>query len=79
MIVETVRAFYNSYYEAVVTEQPLIQNGQLFVTDTPGIGTELSPALLNRPDLIRRESEVKQATVGWTSGDPWKGGVGEKF
>ncbi|NEU30460.1 mandelate racemase/muconate lactonizing enzyme family protein [bacterium LRH843] len=79
MIVETVRAFYKSYYDTLVTEQPVIKDGHLFVSEQPGIGTELSPKLLERSDLIRRESAAKKAAVGWTSGDPWKGGIGDNF
>ncbi|MET3507794.1 mandelate racemase/muconate lactonizing enzyme family protein [Halalkalibacter oceani] len=79
MIVETVRAFYRSYYEALVTEQPVIKEGHLYPLESPGLGTELSPSLLKRDDLIRKVSTQKSTTIGWTSGDPWEGEVGNHF
>ncbi len=51
---ESVRAYYSSWYRDLVTALPVVKEGALSVSDAPGLGMELSPALLARPDLIRR-------------------------
>ena len=71
MVLETVRAFHRSYYDTIVTNVPQIEGGRLYVSELPGIGTELSPDFLSRKDI---SLEVSQADnyVPWASGDPWK-------
>jgi galactonate dehydratase len=79
MMIETVRAFYNAFYDKIITKVPRIEGNQLFVHDAPGIGTELNPALLERKDIHRRVSTATSTeNIGWTSGDPWEG-VTERF
>ncbi|MCC7041064.1 MAG: mandelate racemase/muconate lactonizing enzyme family protein [Burkholderiales bacterium] len=51
---EMVRAFYYGWYAEVVDGLPVLEQGQLRVGDTPGIGVELKPDLLTRPDCRRR-------------------------
>lgn len=75
---ETVRSFYNSFFSELVTVSPVIKDGYLHVSDEPGLGTELSPNVLQRDDLIIETSEVRQ-TVPWTSGNPWSNDLGNHF
>lgn len=79
LILETVRSFYHTYYEEIITNIPEIKNGYLYPNDLPGIGTKLSPKFLNSSDVIRKESKHVNTSLGWTSGDPWNGDVGNKF
>ncbi len=51
---ESVRAYYDGWYRDLVTALPTVSDGALSVSDAPGLGMELSPGLLARPDLIRR-------------------------
>ena len=56
LIAETVRAHLRGFYSEVVTALPPIENGFMSPTRTPGIGAELSEAMLARSDLKRRIS-----------------------
>jgi L-alanine-DL-glutamate epimerase-like enolase superfamily enzyme len=50
MILESVRAFYNGFYNNLVTNLPKIENGFAFPMAGVGLGTELHKSLLNSPD-----------------------------
>ena len=50
MILETVRAYYNGWYNDVVTEPIPINEGTLSLPDKPGLGVALREEVLNRPD-----------------------------
>jgi L-alanine-DL-glutamate epimerase-like enolase superfamily enzyme len=50
MILESVRAFYNGFYNNLVTNLPKIENGLAFPMAGVGLGTELHQSLLNSPD-----------------------------
>lgn len=54
LIAETVRAHLDGFYAEVVTDLPSVAGGYMSPTETPGLGAELSPGLLARPDLRRR-------------------------
>lgn len=56
LIQESVRAFYSGWYRELVTELPEVLHGQLTLGTKAGLGLELLPDLLRRPDCIRRES-----------------------
>ena len=51
---EIVRAFYYGWYSEVLTELPPLDHGQITVPARPGIGVELRPDVLGRPDCHRR-------------------------
>ncbi|MCL4745587.1 MAG: mandelate racemase/muconate lactonizing enzyme family protein [Burkholderiaceae bacterium] len=51
---EMVRAFYYGWYGDVVDGLPKLENGQLSVSDAPGIGVELRPEVLANPGCRRR-------------------------
>ncbi|WP_116652932.1 mandelate racemase/muconate lactonizing enzyme family protein [Pelagibacterium sediminicola] len=59
LIQESVRAFYTGWYTELVTALPAVSNGQITLSDTPGIGTELQPGLFARPDAIHRRSDAQ--------------------
>jgi L-alanine-DL-glutamate epimerase-like enolase superfamily enzyme len=50
LIVETVRAYYNGWYNEVMTEPLPISDGMISLMDKPGLGTALREEVLNRPD-----------------------------
>lgn len=79
MILETVRGFYESYYDSIVTAVPRIENGFLSVEEGSGLGTELRADFLGRKDLSVEMTEGEPVFTPWTSGDPWKGDLGNKF
>jgi galactonate dehydratase len=54
LIAETVRAHTEGFYKTIVTALPPIRRGMISPTETPGVGAELSPEFLARPDLNRR-------------------------
>ncbi|HEU4391096.1 MAG TPA: mandelate racemase/muconate lactonizing enzyme family protein [Blastocatellia bacterium] len=51
---EFVRAFYTSWYRDLVTESPSVSQGFVEPLTAPGVGTELLPDLLSRPDVHRQ-------------------------
>lgn len=61
VILETVRGYYRDRYPQLVVNNLIPQEGELPVPSGPGLGVELSPALLEDPDLvvaITRETTV---------------------
>jgi L-alanine-DL-glutamate epimerase-like enolase superfamily enzyme len=58
MILESVRAFYNGFYQNLVTDLPKIENGFAFPMNGIGLGTELKDTLLNSPDTIIKKTTV---------------------
>jgi galactonate dehydratase len=57
MVMETVRGFYQGYYQDIVTRPVPIRDGRAFFDPAPGLGVQLRPELLARPDLHVRTSE----------------------
>ncbi len=78
-ICETVRAFYNTYFEKLVTQPIQIKNGQMQLPEGVGIGAELKPEVLSRADIIRERSEKISGGSHWAAGDPWKDDLGNNF
>ena len=50
LIQESVRAYYTGWYKELVTQLPVVENGQIRPPEGPGLGTELLPDLHKRPD-----------------------------
>lgn len=77
-MMETVRAFYATYYNDIFTGIPNIKNGFLEVPQGPGLGLELKEQFYSRDDLIHRVTEAQnhyseQKVYNFSgSGDPWK-------
>jgi galactonate dehydratase len=57
LIQESVRAFYSGWYKELVTDLPIVSNGEVRVDITkPGLGLELLPGLEKRKDAVQRIS-----------------------
>jgi galactonate dehydratase len=56
LIQETVRAYYTDWYREIVVGLPAIDRGQISPSPAPGIGTELRPEFVSRPDVHVRVS-----------------------
>ena len=53
-----MRAFYDGWYNELVTTMPTIKGGFVYPMEGPGLGTELLSAVFERPDLTHRVSEA---------------------
>lgn len=51
---ETTRAFYYGWYRNILTTLPTIKDGYVYPIEAPGLGTELLPDLVKRPDVCVR-------------------------
>jgi L-alanine-DL-glutamate epimerase-like enolase superfamily enzyme len=73
MFVESVRAFYKTYFPILSDSAPTVgPDGRLSVPDGPGLGVTLRPEALERPDLIREISEGPGKAGGKRHmGDHW--------
>jgi L-alanine-DL-glutamate epimerase-like enolase superfamily enzyme len=58
MIVETVRAYYDGWYNDVMTERIPISDGMISLPGKPGLGTALRPEVLQRPDVHIEVSDI---------------------
>jgi galactonate dehydratase len=56
LVQETVRAYYTDWYNEIVTGLPYISEGRISPSPAPGIGTELRPEFISRPDTHVRVS-----------------------
>lgn len=57
LIMESVRAYYQGWYNDVMTEPVPIADGMLSLPGKPGLGVQLRPEILNRPDAHREVSD----------------------
>ena len=55
---EMVRAFYYGWYEEMLTDLPIYEDGYLRPQDKPGLGTSLRPEIAKRKDAKIRWSKV---------------------
>ncbi|MFQ3567271.1 MAG: mandelate racemase/muconate lactonizing enzyme family protein [Aggregatilineales bacterium] len=70
--VESVRAFYRTYFPVLSDLVVTINEGCLNVPTGPGLGVQLRDDALNRPDLIRMVSEGEGLAQGRRAmGDHW--------
>ena len=57
LIQESVRAFYTGWYKELVTELPVVSNGEVTLNFAkPGLGLELLPDVESRKDAFRQFS-----------------------
>jgi galactonate dehydratase len=57
LIQESVRAFYTGWYKELVTNLPVVKNGEVTIDFAkPGLGLELLPDLDKRKDAFRQFS-----------------------
>jgi L-alanine-DL-glutamate epimerase-like enolase superfamily enzyme len=64
MIVETVRAYYDGWYNDIVTDRIPIHDGMISLEGKPGLGTKLREEVLSRSDVHVEVSEVKKIAGG---------------
>jgi galactonate dehydratase len=57
-LMESVRAYYLTYYADVVTPGTFVEHGVLRPPQGPGLGIELTPAFLARDDLTTQRSHL---------------------
>ena len=70
--VESVRAFYQSYFDVLSDFVPTVTDGSLDVPDGAGLGVNLRPAMLERDDLTRQVSDGEGLAKGRRAmGDHW--------
>lgn len=58
MIQEGVRAYYNGWYQDVMTELPVVDHGYVAAPSGPGLGTRLKPEFLAEPDVTITVAEL---------------------
>lgn len=70
--VESVRAFYQTYFPILSGWTPAVADGHLDIPPGPGLGVALTDAALARPDLARQVSEGPGLAQGRRAmGDHW--------
>lgn len=51
LVQESVRAYYTTWYQELVTDLPRIRHGAILPPEGPGVGTRLQPGYRNRPEV----------------------------
>ncbi len=70
--VESVRAFYKTYFPVISEFAPTVNDGHLSIPDGPGLGITLRPEMLERADLTREISDGEGLAKGRRAmGDHW--------
>lgn len=70
--VESVRAFYKTYFPIVGNLAPRVEDGHLAIPNGVGLGVTLNPEILERDDLSRQVSEGEGLAQGRRAmGDHW--------
>ena len=70
--VESVRAFYKTYFPIFSDFAPKVEDGHLSIPDGPGLGVSLRPEMLERADLTRVISDGGGLADGRRAmGDHW--------
>lgn len=58
LVQESVRAYYTGWYQELLTELPIIEDGHVRPPEGPGLGTELLPDLHERPGAYLQTSKL---------------------
>jgi L-alanine-DL-glutamate epimerase-like enolase superfamily enzyme len=70
--VESVRAFYQTYFPVLSDQAPTVSAGTLPIPEGPGLGVNLRPEVLERADLTRQVSKGEGLAQGRRAmGDHW--------
>jgi L-alanine-DL-glutamate epimerase-like enolase superfamily enzyme len=70
--VESVRAFYKTYFPIISTFAPTVQDGHLAIPEGPGLGITLRDEMLQRADLTLERSDGAGLAQGRRAmGDHW--------
>jgi L-alanine-DL-glutamate epimerase-like enolase superfamily enzyme len=56
LIVESVRAYTRGFYQDILVDLPVIEDGYALSNSQPGLGAELKPEFLGRDDIVVRRS-----------------------
>lgn len=56
LIQESVRAFYTGWYTELVTALPTVKDGEITLSEAPGLGIDLLPGIERRADAVVRVS-----------------------
>lgn len=71
--VESVRAFYRTYFAELADYTPAPEDGHFALPDGPGLGVRMREAVLARPDLSRQVSKGQGLAIGRRAmGDHWE-------
>ncbi|MBI2824783.1 MAG: mandelate racemase/muconate lactonizing enzyme family protein [Planctomycetia bacterium] len=74
-IMESVRAFYLTWFDEVLTHNLVPVDGSFPLPAGPGLGTELREEFLARTDLVRQVSSGQGGPLsGYAVGDPFRTG-----
>jgi L-alanine-DL-glutamate epimerase-like enolase superfamily enzyme len=74
-LMESVRAWYLTWFGDVLTYNHVPVDGAFPLPPGPGLGTDLRPEFLARPDLVREVSKDAPAVLtGYAVGDPCRAG-----
>jgi L-alanine-DL-glutamate epimerase-like enolase superfamily enzyme len=74
-IMESVRAFYLTWFSDVLNNNLVPSDGHFALPAGPGLGSELKPAWLARPELVRETStEGEPSLSGFALGNPYRAG-----
>ncbi len=57
-MMETTRVFHEGYYAELVEGEPIIRAGAMHLPQGPGLGIQLRPDVLARPDAVVHRSEL---------------------
>ena len=57
-LMETVRAYFTTWYQDIITEVPRVEGGYIYGLPGPGLGTRLLPDLLERPGVQVKRSAL---------------------
>ena len=70
--VESVRAFYKTYFPVISGYAPTVNDGHLSIPEGPGLGITLRDEMLQRTDLTLERSDGEGLAKGRRSmGDHW--------
>jgi galactonate dehydratase len=56
LVMESVRAYTRGFYQDILVDLPVIENGYALPDSKPGLGAALKPELLARPDTVIRRT-----------------------
>jgi L-alanine-DL-glutamate epimerase-like enolase superfamily enzyme len=72
-ILESVRAYYLTWFNDVITVNHVPANGSFALPPGPGLGTDLRPEFLAQPELVRQVTDLTAVTrSSYAVGNPYR-------
>ncbi|MEX2560901.1 MAG: mandelate racemase/muconate lactonizing enzyme family protein [Pirellulales bacterium] len=71
-IMESVRAFYLTWFNEALTCNLVPEQGYFPLPPGPGLGTELKPEFIDRPELIREVTSQSAGASLYSVGNPYR-------